>query len=54
MKIKKSPQEVEAERNFKKALNMADGFPSPKTNEDFKFLDKWLFNDLFFFSFHRK
>ena len=54
MKIKKTPQEVEAERNLKgealkKALNMADGFPPPKTNEDFKFLDKWLFNDLFFF-----
>ena len=46
----KTPQEVEAERNLKKALNMADG-PMPKTTEDFKFLDKWLFNDLFFFLF---
>ena len=44
----KTPQEVEAERNLKKALNMADGFPPPKTAEDFKFLDKWLFNDEFF------
>ena len=44
----KTPQEVEAERNLKKALNMADGFPPPKTTEDFKFLDKWLFNDEFF------
>ena len=47
----KTPQEVEAERNFEKALNMADGFPPPKTNEDFKFLDKWLFNDEFFYFF---
>ena len=50
----KTPQEVEAERNLKKALNMADGFPPLKTNEDFKFLDKWLFNDLFFFFFPKK
>ena len=28
----KTPQEVEAERNLKKALNMADGF-SPAKNE---------------------
>ena len=47
----KTPQEVEAERNLKKALNMADGFPPPKTNEDFKFLDKWLFNSEFFYLF---
>ena len=47
----KTPQEVEAERNLKKALNMADGFPPPKTSEDFKFLDKWLFNDEFFYLF---
>ena len=47
----KTPQEVEAERNLKKALNMADGFPPPKTTEDFKFLDKWLFNDDFFYLF---
>ena len=48
MKTKKTPQQ-EAERNLKKALNMADGFPPPKTNEDFEFLDKWLFNDCFLF-----
>ena len=48
MKTKKTPQQ-EAERNLKKALNMADGFPPPKTNEDFEFLDKWLFNDFLFF-----
>ena len=54
---KKTPapqQEVEAERNLKKALDMADGFPPPKTNEDFEFLDKWLFNDCFFLFFQRK
>ena len=51
---KKTPQQqeaIEAERNLKKALNMADGFPPPKTNEDFKFLDKWLFKDCFFYFF---
>ena len=54
---KKTPQQqeaIEAERNLKKALNMADGFPPPKTNEDFKFLDKWLFKDCFFLFFQRK
>ena len=46
---KNKPQhEAERKRNLKKALNMADGFPPPKTTEDFKFLDKWLFNDCFF------
>ena len=33
----------EAERNFQKAVDMADGFPPPKSEEDFKFLEKWLF-----------
>ena len=47
----KTPKNTQAERNFEKALNMADGFPPPKTIEDFKFLDKWLFNDLFFYFF---
>ena len=52
----KTPKNTQAERNLKsealkKALNMADGFPPPKTTEDFKFLDKWLFNDLFFYFF---
>ena len=42
----KIPQNPQAE--IKKALNMADGFPPPKTAEDFKFLDKWLFNHEFF------
>ena len=32
-----------AERNFQKAVDMADGFPPPKSEEDFKFLEKWLF-----------
>ena len=42
---KKTPQQeaIEAERNLKKALNMADGFPPPKTNEDLIFLEQWLF-----------
>ena len=48
MKTKKNTQ---AERNLNKALDMADGFPPPKTSEDFKFLDKWLFNDEFFYFF---
>ena len=47
----KIPNNTQAERNLKKALNMADGFPPPKTTEDFKFLDKWLFNDEFFIFF---
>ena len=33
----------EMERNFQKAVDMADGFPPPKSEEDFKFLKKWLF-----------
>ena len=47
----KTPKNTQAERNLKKALDMADGFPPPKTTEDFKFLDKWLFNDEFFYFF---
>ena len=52
----KTQKNTQAERNLKsealkKALNMADGFPPPKTTEDFKFLDKWLFNDEFFIFF---
>ena len=35
----------EIERNFQKAVDMADGFPPPKSEEDFKFLEKWLFHD---------
>ena len=35
----------EMERNFQKAVDMADGFPPPKSEEDFKFLEKWLFLD---------
>ena len=37
----------EMERNFQKAVDMADGFPPPKSEEDFKFLEKWLFYDFF-------
>ena len=33
----------ESERNFQKAVDMAEGFPPPKSEEDFKFLEKWLF-----------
>ena len=50
---KKTPEEIkldkacEAERNFQKAVDMADGFPPPKSEEDFKFLEKWLFCDFF-------
>ena len=48
-KQKKTPEEeklekaCEAERNFQKAIDMADGFPPPKSEEDFRFLEKWLF-----------
>ena len=42
----------EMEKNFQKAVDMADGFPPPKSEEDFKFLKKWLFYD--FFSFQEK
>ena len=35
----------ELERNFQKAVVMADGFPPPKSAEDFQFLEKWLFHD---------
>ena len=35
----------EMERNFQKACEMADGFPPPKSEEDFQFLEKWLFHD---------
>ena len=50
-KKKKTPEEAELEklekackdeRNFQKAVDMADGFPPPKSEEDFKFLEKWL------------
>ena len=34
---------IEAEKNFQNAVDMADGFPPPKSEEDFKFLEKWLF-----------
>ena len=47
----KTEKNTQAERKIKKALNMADGFPPPKTTEDFKFLDKWLFNSEFFYLF---
>ena len=49
-KKKKTAEEIEldkaceAERNFQKAVDMADGFPSPKSEEDFKFLEKWIFS----------
>ena len=33
----------ENERNFQKAVDMADGFPPPKSEEHFKFLETWLF-----------
>ena len=48
-KKKKTAEEIqlekacEMERNFQKAVDMADGFPPPKSEEDFKFLEKWLF-----------
>ena len=42
----------EAERNFQKAVDMADGFPPPKSEEYFKFLEKWLF--FYFFSSQEK
>ena len=35
----------EMERNFQKACEMADSFPPPKSEEDFQFLEKWLFHD---------
>ena len=35
----------EMEINFQKACEMADGFPPPKSAEDFQFLEKWLFHD---------
>ena len=35
----------EMEINFQKAREMADGFPPPKSAEDFQFLEKWLFHD---------
>ena len=35
----------EMERNFQKACEMADGFPPPKLEEDFQFLEKWLFHN---------
>ena len=38
-------QACEMERNFQKACEMADGFPPPKSEEDFRFLEKWLFLD---------
>ena len=38
---------IEAERNFQKACEMAEGFPPPKSEEDFQFLEKWLFYDFF-------
>ena len=52
-KKKKTAEEIqlekacEMERNFQKAVDMADGFPPPKSEEDFKFLEKWLFYDFF-------
>ena len=30
---------------LEKACEMADGFPPPKSEEDFQFLEKWLFHD---------
>ena len=33
----------EMERNFQKAVDMADGFPPPKLEEDFKFLENGFF-----------
>ena len=57
-KKKKTAEEIqlekacEMERNFQKAVDMADGFPPPKSEEDFKFLEKWLF--FYFFSFKEK
>ena len=48
-KKKKTAEEIEwekaceAERNFQKAVEMADGFPPPKSEEDWQFLEKWLF-----------
>ena len=43
--LKLCEKAIEAERNFQKAVDMADGFPPPKSEEDFKFLEKWLFLD---------
>ena len=48
---KKTKKEIlekacEMERNFQKACEMAEGFPPPKSEEDFQFLEKWLFHDL--------
>ena len=40
--LEKLEKACEAERNFQKAVDMADGFPPPKSEEDFKFLEKWL------------
>ena len=40
---RKLDKACEMERNFQKAVDMADGFPPPKSEEDFKFLEKWLF-----------
>ena len=40
---RKLDKACEMERNFQKAVDMAEGFPPPKSEEDFKFLEKWLF-----------
>ena len=45
--LKLCEKACEMERNFQKAVEMADGFPPPKSEEDFKFLEKWLFYDFF-------
>ena len=34
---------AQAEQKFQKAVDMADGFPPPKSKEDWQFLEKWLF-----------
>ena len=39
----------EMEKNFQKAVDMADGFPPPKSEEDFKFLKNGFFM-IFFLS----
>ena len=48
-KEKELDKACEAERNFQKAVDMADGFPPPKSEEDFKFLEKWIFFLIFLF-----